>query len=517
MQPGQSGPAGGYAELKTIFDQAVDYLHGRTRSGRKYKQSEVDEWIASTVGQGSPIRTFKQLVNTIQGLDRAGAKPVDASDLGPLERGAIARTVRFGHSALPFTDEIAGALSWLGGNGYRAGRDENRQYLENADLSVNKGPLNPDIWGPPAGALATMGAGAAAAPAPSLVRAGATGAGYGLGYTVGDLPELNPEAVRENAVPLALNTALGGAMGVGGAVMGRRLTALRQPGPLKMSKVLEAAGGEQGLTRAVEGSGVQRPMLAELSETSFGRLSKELQRASQEAQTAATQRVAQELQTVQQAKQAVSQRYGILEAPIADPRAGEILAKPRVQRIVKTLMQDGVIQPGQVTGRVLEDVRQEMEAMARRAYTRGNGRVGKLYRGYARELQGIIDGSLEGMPEVRAAYAPLAQREARLNQLMRQLTRQARRSGIPVERGVTAKSEFMQDIGGEQWQREMRAARQMVDPLFTPGTAAEHLSRIRGGMPWYSHLGAAAQPGAAMVPQLTDPFFPLRQLPDSGQ
>lgn len=512
-----------YGELQRVFNQAVDFLHGRTKSGRKYSQTETDLWVSSQLGEGSPIRTFKQLATTLQNLESTGARPVEASDLSPIEKGAIARTVRFGHAVVPFTDEIAGALSFLtpGGEGFREGRDVNRRYLDNAlEQAVNRGILNPDWWGAAAGALASGGAGApgVAATAPSLARAGAAGAGYGLGYTAGELPEQDIETYRENWPALALNPALGAVAGVGGATIARRTTALRQPGPLKLDKALEAAGGEAGVTRAVAETGVERPMLAELQETTFGRLGREIRMASQEAQTAALRRVEGELASVQAQKAAVSQQYRILGVPITSKRAADILTKPRVQALVKTLVRDGVVQPGQVTGRALEDIRQELSAAARRAYARKNGRVGKLLNGYARELQGIVDGSIQGMSEIRALYAPLAQREATLQGIARQLSREARRSGIPVESRVTAKSEFLQDLGSERWQREMRAARQMVEPLYTPGAASEHLARLRAGMPWYSRLGGATGgPGAALVPQLTEPFFPLRQVSDSGR
>jgi hypothetical protein len=518
-----------YAALRQIYDKAVDLNHGRLVdpvTKRRFKRAEIDQWIAENVaGAGnaatSPIRNFQELSNMIQRLDRMGMRPVDPGDLSLAERGALARTVRVGHGmTLGSSDELQGLLAMgrklFGGRetnqpgspGYgetfRAARDAQRQYLENAKLSSNGGVLNPEFWGGAATGLATGGTGGPM----GILKSGAVGGGLSLFGSLADLPEQNIENYRENAVPIGVNTLVGAGLGMVPGLMGKRLFAMREPGALRLEKAFEAAGREPGLTEAVRASGTPNPMLAELEGTTFGRLGQEIRRASAEATTEALTRVRSELQAAQQAKVAAGAPWENLQQPLQNQRVADILNTKPLKRIMGRMLAEQAITAGEpITGRVLEDIRQELVSEARRMQRAGRGGSAARYRGWAKELQQTIDAGGEGMAEARAAYGPLAERASRLAAMERRLSRAARSSGVPVENKVTLHSEMLQEMGGEPWQRAQRAARQMAGPLYTPRPLAGHLDYLHGLSPWYMHAGNVGASMGGVLPQLTNPFF----------
>lgn len=543
IQLGEPRDTSYYAALRTIYEKAVELNHGRLvdpKTKKRFSRADIDTWIAENVaGVGnsatSPIRNFKELSNTITRLDQMGLRPVDPEDLSMAERGALARTVRVGHGmTFGSSDELQGLLAMAHklfsgregnqpgapsyGETYRNARDAQRQYLENAKLSSNGGVLNPEFWGGAATGLALGGGN----PTAGLIRSGVTGGALSLAGSLADLPEQNLATYKEHAVPLAVNTAIGAGLGVLPGLAGKRLFALRDPAALRLEKALEASGGEAGLGRAVNAAGTPAPMLAELEGTTFGRLGTELRRASAEATDAALRRVRGELQSAQQAKMAAGQPWDALQTPIASERAGEILARKPLRRIISRMVSEEALVAGQpITGRALEDIRQELVRDAQRLGRAGRGGSAKRLMGWAKELQGIIDNSSEGMAEARVAYGPLAERASRLAEMERRLSRAARSSGVPVENKVTMHSEMLQEMGGEPWQRAQRAAKGMVEPLYTSRTLDEHVRRLLGSsrrfgplavhegglLPWYMGAGSAGASLGGTVPQMTNPFF----------
>lgn len=529
-----------YEQLRNIYNDAVRASHMQNRNGsRMFSAKEIDQWVRQTASDtfkgAHNFRTFGHLVNTLQNLDTKGARPITEDDLSPVEKGAVARSVLFGHSVLPFTDEIAGAVSFAQGKGYRAGRDENRRYLalarkfsSNSQSRLN--PLNPEAWGLPATIAATMGAaaptqigpripllakvagGLSPAEAPGFFRSVGTGTGYGLGYGLADQPELTPSALKENAIPLAVD-ALGGAL-LGGtaAIAGRKLAAFRQPGPLHMEEVLNASGathpmgGPGALADAVAASGTPRPMLAELDNSSFSGLAQEMRMQSREATAHARKLLTQQLDAIRAQKTAFNPAYEALRVPVDDPRVASLMDNPRVQAVMRSLLKDKQIAAGEpLTGRALEDIRRELGKRANRAFRKGDTRVGSLLSDFESQARQIIDEGFQQMPDVRQQLSPILQRERRLEIIQRRLERMPRRANVPMETKTTAHSEAMREMGREKFQLAHRGFQQMSGPLFSPGTAAEHLDRIHAALPWYYYAGRAA-PAAGAIPQL-NPFF----------
>jgi hypothetical protein len=547
-----------YEQLRSIYNDAVRASHMKNPNGsRMFSTKDIDQWVRQTASEtfrgAHNFRTFGHLVNTLQNLDSKGARPITEDDLSPAEKGAVARTVLFGHSVLPFTDEIAGLMSWAGnklglnnaggapgakleGQGYRAGRDENRRYLANArrfaaNSNSRLNPINPETWGLPATILATLGSGAAPtqigpripmlsrvagaaspAEAPGFFRSTVTGAGYGLGYGLADQPELTPDALRENAVPLAID-ALGGALlGGGSALVGRKLAAIRQPGPLHMEEVLNASGathplgGPGALADAVAASGTPRPMLAELDNSSFSGLAQEMRMQSREATATARKLLQQQLDAIRAQKAEFNPAYEALRVPVDDPRLASLMQNDRVRSVVNALLRDKQIAAGEpLTGRALEDIRRELGKRANRAFRKGDTRVGALMADFEAQARTIIDEGFQQMPDVRQQLSPILQRERRLEIIQRRLERMPRRANVPMETKTTAHSEAMREMGREKFQLAHRGFQQMAGPLFTPGTAAEHLHRLHELLPWYYYMGRAA-PAASALPQL-NPFF----------
>lgn len=510
---------GSFGHIQRVYSDAVTLLHMKGPNGkRKYTQAEVDEWIRAQ--PGVPARTFQHLARIVG--QHAVKNPTLESrpeDLAPSERGALARITLFGHSALPFTDEIAGLVSAASGRGYKKGRDENRAYLQNARLSANPGVLNPEVMGPLAAGFATGGetslksllnprfAWEGATTAPGLVRSAATGAGFGAGYTVGDMPEFDRAHFQDILPQLLINTAGGTALGGSGALLGQKATAFRRPGVLHAEDVLRVAGGEPGLERAVAASGSATPMLSELQTSSFGRLGQELRRTSAEATTIGQQRVAQQLEEVQAAKHAFDPFYEQLHVPVNDARIRDVMNHPRIRPILQDLMRDGVVGDGPLTGRALEDIRQELMHSSNRAYNSGDPRVGKLLKGKALQLQSVLDDAFQEMPEVRKQLQPLITREKKLLVMQRQLNRAARGTGITPENKVTAHSMIHRELGAEAFQRQHRRMQQLADLLYRPGSVREHLNRLQTASPWYRALGRYTLPAASSLPA-NNPFFP---------
>lgn len=530
-----------YEQLRTIYSDAVRAAHMKNRNGsRMFSAKDIDQWVRQTASEtfkgAHNFRTFRHLTNTLQNLDSKGARPITEDDLSPMEKGAVARSVLFGHSVLPFTDEIAGGISFAQGKGYRSGRDENRRYLDSArkfaaNSNSRLNPINPEAWGLPATIAATMGAaaptqigpripmlarvagGLSPAEAPGFFRSVGTGAGFGLGYGLAEQPELTPDALKENALPLAVD-ALGGAMmGGGAALVGRKLAAFRQPGPLHMEEVLNASGathprgGPGALADAVAASGTPRPMLAELDNSSFSGLAQEMRMQSREATAHARRLLTEQLDAIRAQKTAFNPAYEALKVPVDDPRIAHLMDNPRVQAVMRSLLKDKQIAAGQpLTGRALEDIRRELGKRANRAFRKGDTRVGALMADFEAQARQIIDEGFQQMPDVRQQLSPILQRERRLEIIQRRLERMPRRANVPLETKTTAHSEAMREMGREKFQLSHRGFQQMAGPLFTPGTAAEHLGRIHHALPWYYYAGRAA-PVAGAIPQL-NPFFP---------
>lgn len=532
-----------YQQLRSIYDDAVKLAHMTNRNGsRRFSAKDIDGWVRQTASDtfsgAHNFRTLGHLVNTLQNLDAKGARPITENDMTPMEKGAVARSVLFGHSVLPFSDELAGGISFLQGKGYRAGRDENRRYLENArQFSTNSNsrlnPASPEAWGLPATVMATMGAGVgpeafsmgprfpmlsrvagalSPAEAPGFLRSTATGAGYGLGYGLADQPELTPSALKENAVPLAIDAVGGAMLGGGGALAGRKLAAFRQPGPLHMEEVLNASGathpqgGPGALADAIAASGVRRPMLAELNNSSFSGLAQEMRMQSREATATARNLLTQQLDAIRAQKATFNPYYEALRVPVDDPRLVQLMDNERVKAVVRALLKDKQLAAGEpMTGRALEDIRRELGQRANNAFRRRQPRIGKLLAGFENQARQIIDEGFQQMPEVRQQLSPLIQREHALEVIQRRLERMPRRANVPLEMKTTAHSEAMREMGREKFQLAHRGFQQMAEPLFTPGTAAEHLARIHHALPWYYYMGRAA-PGASAIPQV-NPFF----------
>lgn len=536
-----------YEQLRNIYNDAVRVAHMKNPDGtRMFEVKEIDDWVRQTASEtfkgAHNFRTFRNLAAQLQRLDSEGKRPITEDDMSPLEKGAYARLARVGHGmTFGASDELQGLLAMGGkltgvvgpgallrafvggepqqsyGQVYRTARNEQRRYLENAKRYSNSGILNPELWG----RIATGTALGGGNPTAGLIRSGAIGGGLSLGSSLAELPEQNLETYKRNVVPLAANTAIGAALGGAPAMFGKRVFALRRPGDLRLEKALEAAGGEEGLGNAIRMTGTPAPMLSELRSTSFGRLGTEIRRTSAEATAAALSRVQAELQSAQMAKQAAGAPWDRLTAPITDPRAGQILAIKPVRSIMDRMIAEEALAPGApVTGRVLEDIRQELRLAAGRLGKAGRGGSAKRYRGWMKELQEIVDASGEGVRDARRAYGPLSERTARLSDIERSLSREARSSGIPVENRVTAHSEMLQEMGGEPWQRAQRAAKSMVEPLYTPRTLDEHVARLLGRvqrfgplttrgpglLPWYVGLGSAGSSMGATLPQI-NPFF----------
>lgn len=577
MGGGAQPPLSYYEQLMQIYNDAVRLSHkrgdssGRSRRDRlgfKYSKAEIDDYVqdqASTMFKGAHnFRTLDHLVRTIQELDRQGKRPISESDLTPIEKGAIARTGLFGQSVLPFADEIAGVVAARppmllpggvflpGGPGYKAGRDEQRRYMRNArrfaladEMVTRQGVrvpgdrgilANPETWGAPAGALATMGVaspasmmslrlalGQSALRSPQTVLgAGGVGALFSGGHAAGDVPEWNRESLKENAIPIAANAALGGAMGMAGEVGGRSLVSWLRPGADRLAKTLEvverdAPGGLAGVMQRAAARGVENPMLAELGETSFARLGNAIRMGSQEAQTAAANHVGAQLQAVKDELKAISAQYDqVLQGPVGlSDESLEALRHPRVKALLKEMIDDGDLVPGQLTGRALEDVRQALDDMADAAFDARNARVGKRLDRYTQALMNDIDTHFAAMPEMRATWRSVRARQISLKQMHDQLVRRVRGAAgaPPIEKKVTTAGEIAQDYGSEGWQRTTRGAVQMVDPLYTPAGEAVHRARLR--LPWYSAFTPqSALTGAATLPQV-NPFFQIQ--PDSTQ
>jgi hypothetical protein len=529
-----------YEQLRTIYSDAVRAAHMKNPNGsRMFSAKDIDQWVRQTASEtfkgAHNFRTFGHLVNTIQNLDAKGARPITEEDLSPMEKGAVARSVLFGHSVLPFTDELAGGISFLQGKGYRAGRDENRRYLANArrfaaNSNSRLNPINPEAWGLPATIAATMGAaaptqigphipmlarvagGLSPAEAPGFVRSVGTGAGYGLGYGLADQPELTPSALKENALPLAVDALGGAAMGGGASLIGRKLAAFRQPGPLHMEEVLNTSGathplgGPGALADAVAASGTPRPMLAELDNSSFSGLAQEMRMQSQEATTHARRLLTEQLDAIRTQKAVFNPAYEALKVPVDDPRIASLMDNPRVQAVMRSLLKDKQIVAGEpLTGRALEDIRRELGKRANRAFRKGDTRVGALLSDFEGQARQIIDEGFQQMPDVRRQLSPILQRERRLEIIQRRLERMPRRANVPMETSTTAHSEAMRAMGRKKFQLAHRGFQQMAGSLFNPGTAAEHLDRIHAALPWYYYGGRAA-PAAGAMPQL-NPFF----------
>lgn len=575
MGGGPQPPLSYYEQLMQIYNDAVRLSHTRgdsrkrsrrDRPGFEFSKAEIDDYVqdeASRMFKGAHnFRTLDHLVRTIQELDRQGKRPISEDDLTPIEKGAIARTALFGQSVNPLSDEIAGVVAARppmllpggmflpGGPGYKAGRDEQRRYIRNArrfaladEMVTRQGVrvpgdrgilANPETWGAPAGALATMGTVAPASLAslrlaPSVMRspqtvlgAGGVGALFSGGHTAANVPEWNMESLKANAIPIAANAALGGAMGMAGEVGGRSLVSWLRPGADRLAKTLEvverdAPGGFAGVMQRSRAAGVENPMLAELGESSFSRLGNAIRMGSQEAQTAAANHVGVQLQAVKDELKAVSAQYDqILAGPVGlSDETLEALQHPRVKELLKEMIDDGDLVPGQITGRALEDIRQALDDAADAAFDARNARVGKRLDRYSRALMQDIDSHFSEMPEMRATWRSIRARASSLKTMHDQLVRRVRGAAgaPPIEKKVTTRGEIAQDYGSEGWQRTTRGAVQMVDPLYTPASEAVHRARLR--LPWYSMFTPqTALTGAATLPQV-NPFFQIQ--PDSTQ
>lgn len=518
------GPPSLYEQLQMIFNEVRGLAHQKTPRGKRaVSPQELDDYVkmrSYEVFQGAHnYRTVGHLARMIQNLDTRGLRPVSQDDLSPVEKGAFARTALAGKglsfgvspylSGLQNIDRVTN-LSDIAQQ-YREGRDEANNYFKIAQGSVNKEgwrrAFNPQMWGT-IGATVAMGPHGPA----GMIRSAGTGALVsGLG-TLGELPDLSPQTLKENALPIATNTAMGALLGATPALTSRLLAARYAPGALQALKTFEETGGEPALERAIRRYGNPRPMLSELRETSLGRMGRSIGFKSPEAATEALDRTRQQIGEVVAAKQAFNDRYAILQSELDNPRAREILKDHRVQEIGRELILDGVIDPNQpLTARGLEDLRQAIGEEANIFKKAGKGRVAKMLFGYEDELKGIIDNSHPDMPQVRAEYAPLSARHRELARLEQRLERslnnvRGQQGVAPVETKTTSHGMIREEMGREPWQLSARAARQNAGLLYTPGTAAEHAARIGSGMPWYTRLGNMLTPGAAAIPY-TNPFF----------
>lgn len=519
-----------YEQLQEIYTQALDYRHGRTGSGRKYTPREVDRWIIQQMPPGMAIRTMRQLSVKLDQLDRAGQRPINVEDLPWYARGAMARVVKAGHGmSFGTSDRLAGLVTAAGERGptesfgaaYKRGRDAQREYLNQAAMSTNSFPLSPEGWGAAASMTALAGLGG---PPPTLARSTGLGGAFGLGGGLAAMPEITPHTLRENAGPLALNTLLGAAIGGGTHyALGELPMAIKRPGDYRLFHELESMGGEHALSREVAGASSPRPLLGELGGTEFSALVNDVRKGSRAAARRALTAVGDELQNVRVMKASLDQQYGILSQPINVPRAGEILAEPRVANVVKRMMKGGDIQPGQrVTGRLLEDVRQRVSEAADRAFDKGFRTEGKQLRGFATELRNLIDGQIQGAPELRSQWGQLVQRETQLAKMESRLSMPPRGSKRLSPIKPSLHSSILRVLGREPGQVSRLEANQMSQKLFRPGTAAEHASRLSGvegvpftpgfgmsqavpnGLPWYAQFG---QVGPIAGGVATNPFF----------
>lgn len=527
-----------YDELKAIFDKATALLHGKGKSGKQYTQEQVNQYIAT---QNPAIPTFKGLARELQRIEPL--RQIPEADQGVLDKGAVARTVLYGHGAMPFSDELAGLVSGIASKaagadylpGYQRGRDVNRAYLSRAEQDQGPGRTGAlNLLGAASGGLPLglvegglplwgLGAPGEAAAVPGILRSAATGAGVAGAYGVGGLPDYSASTLKENAVPLMEQMGAGAVLGAAPAAIGTSVVNRIKPEAAVLEGALHAAGGTEGVLANAAQAGTPRPMLAELGGT-LGRARKLIQRASAEAQAKALDAVNVELAATGAEKARIGAKYSVLEQPINDPRVAEIIKRPNVQKLMQEMIDEGVAPANEITGRSLEDLRQELMQHAARKFRAGHNRIGARARDAANDLKTILDENSPQFAAIRGEYGPVARRELRLKKMAMTLSREGRGIGVPVETSPSLHKSMMREVGQEGWQRQMKAANRLVPLLYTAGVPEDLLHAAHGIMPSLMRPAPAMARGASipgaiggMIPQLTDPFFPLRQVQGGQQ
>jgi len=499
-----------YAELKPLFDRAVNALHGRTASGRVFTQEQVDDFISK---QNPTFPTFQRLADELKALEPYRT-PENSGDV--LDAGAAQRTVMLGHKLIPFTDELAGVMGAVTGEGYKKGRDVNRAYLSQAER--DQGGLRSGLLTAasiPAGALAATGLLPAGAGA---LKSIALGAGVGGGMAAGELPEFDLPTIRENKLPLALGTGLGALAGITGNVK----KAFMAPEAAQAEELLRRSGGPAGVLAHLEESGIQRPMLAEAGGPEMVQAGVAAPRQSATGRAAALDAVTHELEGVRSQLADVSQRYDVLNQTVIDPRVQAVVKRKIVKKLLKSLDEEGVGLPDDMTARTLEDLRQELGHFAERSFKAKHPRPGKAARANAAVLEKVLTEAVPEYPAIRQEWAPLSNRARTLEKMVGRLNRAPRGGAIPISKHPGPREDLMRALGYEPWQRTHTAATRMAEHLFTAGTPAEGAARLQGilpqmemgggSLPLGSNMGGGA---AAPLHQLTDPFFPLRAVSDS--